>query len=113
LKSTLPIVEANKYGWCESQALAAGTEVSNIVEEMAFAMEQSDIEIELFHSEGAPGQYEFVVTHLPPMEAIDALISTRETIYNIAAKHGLRATLAPRLHMNSSEFSQHQIDLSN
>lgn len=35
------------------------------------------------------------------MEAADALVFTRETIYNIASKHGLRGTLAPRIHPHS------------
>lgn len=78
---------------------------------MAIALEDSGVEIELYHSEGAPGQYEFVAAHLPPMEAVDALITTRETIYNIAAKHGLRATLAPRLHMDSSMFTAPQFPI--
>ena len=34
---------------------------------------------------------------MSPLEAADALVHTRETIYNIASKHGLKATLAPRL----------------
>ncbi|KAF7971319.1 hypothetical protein HWV62_21400 [Athelia sp. TMB] len=41
------------------------------------------------------------------MESCDALIHTRETITNIAAKHGLRATLAPRLYMDSAGSSCH------
>lgn len=48
-------------------------------------------------------QYEFVTGPLPPLEAVDALIATRETITNIASKYGLRATLAPRIFMDSSE----------
>ena len=34
---------------------------------------------------------------LPPLQAADALVHTRETIINIAAEHGLRATFAPRV----------------
>jgi len=107
LKSTLPIEEGNRYGWCESQALPTGAPVSIALEEMALAMEESGVEVEMYHAEGAPGQYEFVVTHMPPMEAVDALVTTRETIYNIAAKHGFRATLAPRLHMDSTGNAAH------
>ena len=33
---------------------------------------------------------------LVPLDAADALVHTRETIYNVAHKHGLRATLAPK-----------------
>jgi hypothetical protein len=34
---------------------------------------------------------------LPPMEAADALITVRETIYNCASLFGWRATLAPKV----------------
>ena len=42
-------------------------------------------------------QYEIVTGPLPPLQAADALVFTRETIYNIANKHGFRATFSPRL----------------
>ena len=50
------------------------------------------------------GQYEVITGPLTPLEAADALIATRETIYNVASKHGLRATFAPRLYANSSKL---------
>lgn len=40
---------------------------------------------------------------LPPLEAADAIVFTRETIYNIANKHGLKATFSPRLHADSCQ----------
>ena len=61
----------------------------------------ADIELQMYHAEAAPGQYEIVTGPLPPLQAADALIHTRETIYNIANKHGLRATLAPRVFLDS------------
>ena len=42
-------------------------------------------------------QFEVVGGPLPPLEAADALIYTRETVYNVACKHGLHATFAPRV----------------
>lgn len=42
---------------------------------------------------------------LAPLEAADALIYTRETIYNVASKHGLRATFAPRV--NATKCTYH------
>ena len=46
-------------------------------------------------------KYEVVTGPLPPLEAADALIHTRETIANIASAHGLRATLAPRVYSDN------------
>lgn len=56
-------------------------------------------------------QYEVVTGPLPPLEAADALVHTRETIYNIARKHGLRATLAPRLHIDGMSNRDRYIPL--
>jgi glutamine synthetase len=55
----------------------------------------------MYHSEAAPGQYEVVTGPLPPLEAADALIHTRETIVNVANKYGFRATLAPRVFLSN------------
>jgi len=44
---------------------------------------------------------------LPPLEAADALVHTREIITHTAAKHGLRATFAPRIYMDSTGSSTH------
>lgn len=46
-------------------------------------------------------QYEVVTGPLPPLEAADALVHTREVITNIASQHGLRATLAPRVFLDN------------
>jgi Glutamine synthetase, catalytic domain len=101
LKNTNPIEAVNRYGWSNAPALLSGTDEAKILEEIADALEMADIELQMYHSEAAPGQYEIVTGPLPPLQAADALIHTRETIYNIASKHGLRATLAPRVFSNS------------
>ena len=51
-------------------------------------------------------QYEVITGPLGPLEAADAVVFTRETIYNIAHKHGFRATLAPRIYANNCEWPQ-------
>ena len=52
-------------------------------------------------------QYEVITGPLGPLEAADAVVFTRETIYNIAHKHGLKATFSPRLHSDSCECLLH------
>lgn len=100
LKSTVPPVPVNSQGWCASGALMTGAVETQVMEEIAQALIDAGIELQLFHSEAVNGQYEVVTGPLPPLEAADVLVHTRETIYNIAHKHGLRATLAPRLRKN-------------
>lgn len=105
LKSTNPIEAVNSHGWSNSPALASGSKEAQVLDEIARALRASKIELQMYHAEAAPGQYEVVTGPLPPLQAIDALIHTRETIYNIASKHGLRATLAPRVFLDNSMFS--------
>jgi hypothetical protein len=50
-------------------------------------------------------QYEIITGPLPPLEAADAVVFTRETIINIAAKHGLHATFSPRVFPHTCNFS--------
>ena len=102
LKSTNPIEPVNAHGWSNSPALASGTKEAQVLDEIAIALRASRIGLQMYHAEAAPGQYEVVTAPLPPLQAVDALIHTRETIYNIASKHGLRATLAPRVFLDNS-----------
>ncbi|KAG1733379.1 uncharacterized protein EDB91DRAFT_1057527 [Suillus paluster] len=107
LKSTNPIEAVNSHGWNDSRALLSGTKETEVIEEIAHGLVDSGIELMMYHSEGAPGQYEIVTGPLPPLEAADALVHTRETIVNIASKHGLRATFAPRLNMDNCGSGAH------
>ncbi|THH03709.1 hypothetical protein EW145_g6067 [Phellinidium pouzarii] len=56
LKSTDPIEAVNDYGWSESGAISAGTPETIALEEIADALEQSGIELQMYHAEAAPGQ---------------------------------------------------------
>jgi glutamine synthetase len=120
LKSTDPITAVNPHGWSESEALYSGSVELKVLEDITKALERSGVEVLMYHAEAAPGQvssrfvrcfahepkffneqYELITGPLPPLQAADALVHTRETIYNIANKHGLRATLAPRVYTTS------------
>ena len=58
----------------------------------------------MYHAEAAPGPHEVVTGPLGPLQAANALVHTRETMCNVASKHGLRATFAPRVYMDSCTF---------
>jgi glutamine synthetase len=73
----------------------------SIIEEIYDVLTDAGIEVQQFHAESAPGQYEVVTGPLPPVEAVDALVFTRDTIYNIAAKYGTRATFYPKVFSDS------------
>jgi glutamine synthetase len=72
------------------------------------------IHLEYFHPESAQLQYEFVLPPLSPLEAVDALIQARQIIVNVAAQHGLRATLTPKpFPMQAGTASHVHMSISN
>ncbi|KAF7354211.1 Glutamine synthetase/guanido kinase [Mycena venus] len=108
LSSTNPITTIhNLEGYSNTLALPTGSLAERVLEEIVDALEKSGIEVQMYHAEAAPGQYEIATGPLPPLQACDALVHTRETIYNVANKHGLRATLAPRIHDYSCGTGAH------
>ncbi|KAJ7183150.1 hypothetical protein C8R46DRAFT_509397 [Mycena filopes] len=107
LKSTDPIEPSNIDDFSASVGLLAGSAESKALEEMADAITASGIALEMYHPESGPGQYEIVTGPLTPLEAADALIHTREIIVQVAAKHGLHATFAPRPFADSTGSSTH------
>ncbi|KZP04099.1 glutamine synthetase/guanido kinase [Athelia psychrophila] len=107
LKSANTLEAVNTHGYGINHALTPGSIEAQVMEEISHALKDAGIELQMYHSEAASGQYEFVTGPLPPLESADALIHTRETITNIAARHGLRATLAPRLYMDGPGSSCH------
>ncbi|OSD07879.1 FLU1-II protein [Trametes coccinea BRFM310] len=100
-------VYVNNADWSCSAKTRTGSVETKVLEEIARCLIDAGIELQMYHAEAAPGQYEVITGPLPPLEAADALVFTRETIYNIANKHGLRATFAPRLHSNSCGNGAH------
>ncbi|KAH7094993.1 hypothetical protein FB567DRAFT_485351 [Paraphoma chrysanthemicola] len=64
--------------------------------EILLALDAMGIEIQQFHAESGPGQYEFILPPQPPLLAIDTLIQARQVIAQIASLHDLRATLHPK-----------------
>ena len=67
-----------------------------LIETVVETLETAGIELQLFHAESAPDQYEFVLGALPPLEAVDTLVAAREIVASAAASAGLRATMYPK-----------------
>ncbi|KAF2738308.1 developmental protein-like protein fluG [Polyplosphaeria fusca] len=67
-----------------------------LIAEMATSLSEIGIDVQQFHAESGQGQYEFVLPPQSPLAAIDTLIQARQVISQIAATHGLRATLHPQ-----------------
>ena len=60
LKSTHPIEAASNAPWSASRALPSGSAAAKCLEDIADALQNSDIELLMYHAESAPGQ---VVLH--------------------------------------------------
>lgn len=83
-----------EHSW--SSMTASDEKLLPVLEEIMDSLQKLDIQIEQFHAEIAPGQWEFVLPPASPLEAVDCLVTTRQTIMSVAQRHGLRATLHPR-----------------
>ncbi|EIW81762.1 glutamine synthetase guanido kinase [Coniophora puteana RWD-64-598 SS2] len=107
LESTKPVKAVSDGAWSYASSFNAGTAGQKVLDEIAKQIRASGIELLIYHSEGGPGQYEVVTGPLPPLEAADALIQTRQIIYNAASKHELRATFAPRVYSDNCGTACH------
>lgn len=74
------------------------TEAWEVLNEMTVALAEGGVYVESLHKEYGTTQWEFSLPPYPPVESVDVLIYTREVIRNIAAKHGMVATLFPTPH---------------
>ncbi len=72
------------------------------------------VPIEQFHCEGSENAYELVTGHLPPLQAVDALITAKETTRRTCRENDVRLTFNPAppeingLHTNLSVESRNQ-----
>ncbi|KAK1831884.1 hypothetical protein QBC39DRAFT_81450 [Podospora conica] len=56
---------------------------------------KSGMPIQHFHAEGKHNQYEVATVPLPPLQAVDAFIATREAIHRIGRAHGMEVSFHP------------------
>ncbi|CAG8634076.1 5665_t:CDS:10 [Funneliformis mosseae] len=79
-------------------AAAAYRDFSTIqtIEQILDALQDQNIELEQFHPESAPGQFEIITSPDNPLAAADKVVITRQTIYDVAAKNLLKATFIPK-----------------
>lgn len=107
-ESALPHAEPiSTHDWSTTSAIYTDSAGAIVLEEIADALQAGGVELQMYHAEAAPGQYEVVTGPLSPLQAADALVYSHEVIYNIANKHKLRATFAPRIFGYSCPLSPH------
>lgn len=106
---------AKKYGvfpltqghcWSSSRALHDG-KLMGLVESIMTTLGFSGIDIQQLHAESAPGQFEFVMSPLDALRAVDALLAAREIIMSLAARHSLHATFLPKAYPKAAGTGAH------
>lgn len=84
----------DEHGWCSMTAQDAT--IIDAIEAIVQALGDAGVDVQQFHAEACPGQWEFVLGPQPPLQAVDGLVVARETIAVTARRHGLSSTLHPR-----------------
>lgn len=72
------------------------TAAAEVMDDIVAALEAQDIPIDAYYPELGHGQHELPIRHAPVLRAADNQIWFRETVRNVAAQHGLLASLAPK-----------------
>ena len=72
------------------------TAAAEVVDAIVAAFEEQRIEIDAYYPELGHGQHEMPIRHAPALQAADNQIWFRETVRNVAHRHGLLASLAPK-----------------
>lgn len=101
-----PLRSSDGHAWSMARSVAdwgsssGGEETpgsfATAMDEVIDALDAADIEVEMFHPESAPGQFELVLAARPPLEACDSLLFARQILETAAARRGLRVTLHPK-----------------
>ncbi len=74
----------------------AMTAAAEVMDDMVAAFEAQGIPIDAYYPELGHGQHELPIRHAPALRAADNQIWFRETVRNVAHRHGLLASLAPK-----------------
>ncbi|XP_037045305.1 protein fluG-like [Bradysia coprophila] len=107
LEKSLDSITPIDYTTYASSVALRSERTAKMIDEIAQSISDQGIEILHFHAESGPGQFEFVTDPYDPLTAADNLVRTRETIYNIAEKYGIKATLAPKVFADHAGSGAH------
>jgi glutamine synthetase len=94
------------HAWSVTRAMDHEV-VTEVLEDAVEQLDAGGVYIELLHPESANGQYEFVMPKAPALEAVDALLFTRDVISSCATAKGYRMTLHPKPYAMSCGTAAH------
>ncbi|PHH71021.1 hypothetical protein CDD82_6779 [Ophiocordyceps australis] len=87
--------DTHGHAWSVSRAMDHKI-VTTVLEECVVELEAAGVHVELLHPESADGQYEIVLEKTDAMEAVDALLYTRQVVSTQATAKGYKMTLHPK-----------------
>ena len=91
----VPQPKSQSHGYSSATPFHSPATMS-LLEDILSHLENSGIEVEQWHAEGAADQFEFCLPPEAPIAAVDTLLAARDIIATVAAAHGRRATLHPK-----------------
>ena len=86
-------VPAEQSGAFSSQGFA---NAADVIDDVVGALETQGLEVEQYYPELGWGQQELSISHRPALRAADRHLLYRETVRAVVARHGLRASFAPK-----------------
>lgn len=99
-----PVTQA--HCWSSSRPLH-DEKIMDLVESIVTNLKRSGVDIQQFHVESAPGQFEFVLSPLDPLAAVDTLLAAREIISSLATERRLHATISPKPYPKAAGTGAH------
>ena len=71
-------------------------DAAEVIDDIVSALEAQGLQVEQYYPELGWAQQELSIAHRPALRAADAHLLYRETVRGVAARHGLRASFAPK-----------------
>ncbi|CAG8741363.1 14342_t:CDS:2, partial [Gigaspora rosea] len=95
LKDAMSPISVDDTVYVAASSFPASNSVE-ILDRIVESLQIQGIEVKQFHSDGAPGKFKIVTTPKSPLIAADKVVVTRQTIYDVAAQAGVKATFVPK-----------------
>jgi glutamine synthetase len=86
-------VPADQSRCFSSQGMA---DAADVIDDVVGALEAQGLQVEQYYPELGWGQQELSISHRPALRAADRHLLYRETVRAVVARHGLRASFAPK-----------------
>lgn len=88
------LMPADETPFASTQGFDAG---GKVMDDLADALLEQGIPVELYHPESGPGQHEMSTRYCDALQAADRQVAFRETVHAVASRHGLKASFVPKI----------------